>query len=124
MKRFIRNSSIAAAFAAYPLCALAQSDSQDTTAESLIAPAAPSAPGQATIAPVLALRQPDAALRTPDQMAVTSLAPVAQAQLAPFRADDRDGGLLGRESSGGALPRDDAAGIVPTVGASYVKTFV
>jgi hypothetical protein len=104
MKRLIRKCSIAVAFAAYPLCALAQSDSQDTTAEPLKAPAASSAPGEATIAPVLALKQPDAALRTPDQMAATSLAPVPQAQLAPFRPTIGTGAYLAEKAAVGRSP--------------------
>jgi hypothetical protein len=99
MKRNLRNCILAATVAVYPLCAFAQSGSEDTTAEPLIAPAASSAPGEATIAPALALKQPDAALRTPEQMAETSLAPTPQTLLAPFRPTMGTGAYLAAKAA-------------------------
>jgi hypothetical protein len=85
IKKTIQNCILTTAFAVYPLCAFAQSASEDSTSEPLVAPPASSAPGEATIAPSLALKQPDATLRSPDQMDATSLLPGPQTQLAPFR---------------------------------------
>jgi hypothetical protein len=124
MKQSLKNCILTAAFAVYPLCAFAQTDSEDTTAEPLKAPAAFSAPGEATIAPDMALNQPDAALRTPDQMDATSLAPVPQAQIAPFRPTMGTGAYLAAKAAVERSPatvRPEASGPLapPTLKLSF-----
>jgi hypothetical protein len=104
MKRNLRKCIIAAAFAAYPLYAFAQSDSEDTTAEPLKAPAASLTPGEATIAPILALKQPSALLRNPDQMVATSLAPAPQSLIAPFRPTMGTGAYLAAKVASERFP--------------------
>jgi hypothetical protein len=85
MKTAIPKFIIAAAFAVYPFCAYAQRASEDTSVEPLEAPQSAASPGQATIAPSLALKQPDARLRSPDQINATSLWRAPQAALPLFR---------------------------------------
>src|SRR6516225_1814281 len=85
MKTAIPKFIVAAAFAVYPFCADAQRASEDTSVEPLEAPQSAASPGQATIVPSFALKQPDATLRSPDQINTTSLWPAPQAQQAPFR---------------------------------------
>jgi hypothetical protein len=99
MKRNLRNCILAAIVAVYPLCALAQSASEDTTAEPLKAPVVPSAPGEATIAPVLALRQPEAVLRTPEQMTADIFAPAPKGVLVPFRPTMGAGAYLAAKTA-------------------------
>ena len=84
MKKTIPIFIFAAAFAVYPFCALAQTASEDTSAEPLKAPTNSSSE-EPTIAPSFALKQPKATLRTPEQINATSLAPAPQAKLPPFR---------------------------------------
>ena len=85
MKRTIPKFIVAAAFAVYPFCAYAQKASEDTSVEPLEAPQSAASPGQATIAPSFALEQPNARLRSPEQINATSIWPAPQAHLAPFR---------------------------------------
>jgi hypothetical protein len=99
MKRGLRHCILTAALAVYPLCAFAQTSSEDTTVVPLKAPGISSAPGEATIAPDMALKQPDAALRTQDQMDATSLVPAPQAQLAPFRPTMGTGAYLAAKAA-------------------------
>jgi hypothetical protein len=84
MKKTFPNFILVAAFTVYPLCAYTQTASEDTSVETLEAPANSSSGEEATIAPSFALKQPDATLRTPDEVNATSLAPAPQAQLPPF----------------------------------------
>jgi hypothetical protein len=85
MKRTIPKFIVCAAFGVYPFCAYAQMASEDTSVVPLEVAPSSSSEAEATIAPSFALTQPDATLRSPEQINATSLWLAPQARLAPLR---------------------------------------
>ena len=104
MKRPLLNCILAAGFVVSPFCAYTQTVSEDTSVEALKGLQNASSVEQATIAPSFALKQPDATLRSPEQINVTSLAPAPLVQLPPFRPTMGTAAYLGAKAAAERSP--------------------